>query len=70
MRLIEINAINCFRINVILFISCPRAVPMFTWLDKITLEWIIFVVLVILILGCFIWRMSFGARDERVSRKD
>jgi hypothetical protein len=43
---------------------------MFTWSDKIDLEWIIFVFLVILIFACGIWRLSFGARDERTSRKD
>jgi len=43
---------------------------MFTWLDKPDLEWIIFVVLAILIFGCGIWRLSFGARDERMFRKD
>ena len=45
-------------------------VLMFTWLEERTLEWIIFVFLMILIFACGIWRLSFGARDKRMSRKD
>ncbi len=45
-------------------------VLMLAWLEKETLEWIIFVFLIILIFACAIWRLSFGARDERMSRKD
>lgn len=71
--LIEINVISCvqdYRCNAPV-IPVPREVMMFTWLDKPTLEWIIFVVLLILIFGCGIWRLSFGVRDEhRNSRRN
>jgi len=45
-------------------------VLMFTWLEKEILEWIVFVFLIILIFACANWRLSFGACDERMSRKD
>lgn len=71
--LIEINVISCvqdYRCNAPV-IPVAREVMMFTWLDKPTLEWIIFVVLLILIFGCGIWRLSFGVRDEhRNSRRN